>query len=186
MIAELRRRCTEAFGGRGKALLIRHLPGLAGAAMTIAAGVIAAGPLAHLARENDVLRERLAQVQSSVPSSGGEALAHQIAAEWHALLPPEKDLPGVLAAIFEAARIHQVPVIQAEYAYAESPTAGLVPCEVRLELQAAYPAARRFINQVVLAQNGVALSRLQLSRDSIEQPLARWRVGFTVFLREEQ
>lgn len=160
----------------------RWLPAVVGIASLIAATAIAAWPLADLEQRSQALEKAVAQGVVAAPLDL-QRPAPEAGSGWMRQLPTEASLPAVLGVMFDAATAHQIALIGVEYAYTEQAVGQLPACEIRIELQAAYPAARRFINHLVLTQSGLALTRLHLSRETPEQTQMRWRVGFTQFLR---
>ena len=163
----------------------RWLPAATGMASLVAAVVIAVWPLADLEQRSQALAQAVAKAAVAGPPDLQQP-APKAESEWLRQLPTEASLPAVLSAMFDAAGAHQVALIGVEYTYADGAVGQLPTCEIRIELQAAYPAARRFINHLVLTQSGLALTRLHLARETPEQTQMRWRVGFTQFLRADE
>ena len=160
----------------------RWLPAVMGSASLIAAAVVTVWPLADLKQRSQALEKSVAQ-EAIAASMDLQLPAPEAESGWLRQLPTEASLPAVLSVMFDAATAHQIALIGVEYAYTEQAVGQPPACEIRIELQAPYPAARRFINHLVLTQPGLALTRLHLARETPEQTQMRWRVGFTQFLR---
>lgn len=143
--------------------------------------------VAAMPREDGTTDGPLSQsAPSSIPLADGDGLRSK--SDLTQTLPVRSQLGGILEQVFATARLHEVVIAQAEHAHhgrdrmTEGPE-GWPVHEMRLEASAAYQPMRRFINQVVLTQPGVALQQLSASRESIEHGVARWRLVLTVYMR---
>ncbi|WKB56143.1 hypothetical protein [Eleftheria terrae] len=166
---------TRVCGGLGLLLVL---------AATMVAGIYLPAADRQLAELRLQLQHRpasavpLAVAASPLPPSSATTV------DWHSHLYAEDQLPEVLAAVFDAAQLQQVVVTSTDHARQPATAQRLASHDIRLEAQASYPAARRFINQVLLTHRGIALSQWSAMRDSAEQPVARWRMTFRILLRD--
>ncbi|MCM5681564.1 hypothetical protein M8A51_18725 [Schlegelella sp. S2-27] len=171
---------------RGTPARVQWMVG-AGVLLAAVAAFAIAGPIARanavqvgLARELAELRERTVKPAEPLPRPAASV------STWWRHLADERGLPDVLQTLFSAAQLQHVAIASTEHHQVAQRNEELPYYEIRLDARAAYPAARRFINQVLLTVPGVALTQLSLTREAGGSAEPRWRMTFVIFMRPAQ
>jgi hypothetical protein len=150
------------------------LPGLIGLALAIAAALTLA-LLPGLDAERQRLEKRIAAVRDAAPPAGVEPGKAQALA----LLPAGHDLAPLVAAIHEGARRHRIRLQQGEYAW-HADAGGSGRYRMVFPAQGTYPQLRRWTEDVLAAQPGLAVEQLDFWRQTIASTSVEVRVRFAV------
>ncbi|RZI80477.1 MAG: hypothetical protein EOP38_22340 [Rubrivivax sp.] len=102
---------------------------------------------------------------------------------WPAL-DSKADQVAILSRLEVAAQTQQLAWTKVDYALHDIGDSTLSSLEIRGVLKGDYPALRRFLNQALNAQPGMALRSLILQRDAPETRELEARISLVVFLRD--
>lgn len=148
--------------------------------------------VASLAYENTVLRPREAALDEQMQHN--EQARREATAEHARMAQSAGDASGrpalalapaataALRRLFEAADKVGVELDQGEYRVTEVKDAHLLRYQLSLPLYGSYPEIRAFVTQALNADPALALTTMQLRRDSIETQELDALLNFTLYL----
>jgi hypothetical protein len=130
-----------------------------------------------IAKDNDAIRLKIEREKSTNDLSS-----------MLSLLPDEHQLPSVLNKMHQEAKIARLPIASADYKWRKLPqivhftNGSLVEYEITFTVEGSYTAIRNMINAVLAQIPTLALSNLELKRESVDTTLTEANVTFVIFV----
>jgi hypothetical protein len=153
--------------------------GLAGAAATLAAVIIASIALFSIRSATDSLAAQLlaAQQHPHVVATPQEAIGHVVSS-----LPTRDQMPAVIAEVLKQAHEAGVRLDKGQYTYSPA-RAGVGRYQLEIPVKAEYPNVRDFINRTLTAVPSAGLDKLHIERKVVGDSVVNADVRFVVFVR---
>jgi len=156
--------------------------GLAGAAATLAALIVAAVTFFGARTANEALSAQLALAQGH---PGAQPTGEPTVGKIVGSLPGRGDMPAVLGVVLEQAREANVSLDNGHYTYSAPKGGTVARYELEFPVKAEYPAVRNFINRTLSAVPAAGLDKLRIERKAVGDAIVNADIRFVIYVRPE-